>query len=102
MQIKKINRKHLRFNQSKKLGFIKKNVDIAFAAKLQKKTEFEKKRTNRNFMKMWRMKRNEMHVKKITVRKQEKLRIKQIKKLKKQWAFISIEMLQPIADSEAE
>ena len=43
-----------------------------------------------------------MHVKKIAVQKQKKFRIKQIKKLKKQWTFISIKMLQPIADPEAE
>ena len=48
------------------------------------------------------MKRNEMHVKRVIARKQEKFRIKQVKKLKKQQAFISIEMLQSIADSEAE
>ena len=58
---------------------------------MQKKTETEKKRTNRNFMKMWRMKWDEMHVKKVAVRKQEKLRIKQVKELEKQQAFISIE-----------
>ena len=48
------------------------------------------------------MKRNEMHVKKITVQKQKKTRIKQIKKFEKQQVFILIELLQPIHDSEAE
>ena len=43
-----------------------------------------------------------MHVKKITAWKQKKFRIKQIKELKKQQAFISIKMLQPIVDSETE
>ena len=43
-----------------------------------------------------------MHVKKITTRKQEKTRIKQMKKLEKQQVFISIKLLQSIRDSEAE
>ena len=53
-------------------------------------------------MKMWRMERDEMHVKGVAARKQEKTRIKQVKELEKQQAFISIELLQPIPDPEAE
>ena len=49
---KKISRKRLKSDQSKRLGFIKKNVDITLTVKLQKKTDFEKKQTKRNFMKM--------------------------------------------------
>ena len=43
-----------------------------------------------------------MHVKEITARKQKKFGIKQIKKLEKQQAFISIKMFQPIADPDTE
>jgi 1,4-dihydroxy-2-naphthoate octaprenyltransferase len=47
------------------------------------------------------MKRNEMHAKEIIARKNEKARIKQIKKMKKQNVFISMKLMISIADSEA-
>jgi hypothetical protein len=52
-------------------------------------------------MKIWRMKRNEMHAKKIIARKNEKARIKQIKKMKKQNVFIFTKLMIFIADLEA-
>jgi CRISPR/Cas system CSM-associated protein Csm4 (group 5 of RAMP superfamily) len=48
------------------------------------------------------MKRDEMHAKGIIARKNEKARIKQIKKMKKQSVFISMELMTSIADLEAE
>ena len=60
---------------------------------MQKEAEIEKKRTNRNFMKMWRMKRNKMHVKDVAARKQKKFHIKQVKELEKQETFISIKIV---------
>jgi hypothetical protein len=36
----------------------------------------KQKKINANFMKMWRMKRDEMHSKDVTARKAEKSRIK--------------------------
>ncbi len=48
------------------------------------------------------MKRNKMYVKKIIARKNEKARIKQIKKMKKQNAFIFRKLMTSIADLEAE
>jgi hypothetical protein len=48
------------------------------------------------------MKRDEMHAKEIIARKNEKARIKQIKKMKKQSVFISMELMTPNADPEAE
>jgi hypothetical protein len=47
------------------------------------------------------MKRDEMHAKGVIARKNEKARIKQIKKMKKQGVFISTELMISIADSEA-
>jgi hypothetical protein len=46
------------------------------------------------------MKRNEMHAKEIIARKNEKTRIKQIKKMKKQNVFISMKLMIFIADFE--
>jgi 1,4-dihydroxy-2-naphthoate octaprenyltransferase len=48
------------------------------------------------------MKRDEMHAKEIIARKNEKARIKQIKKMKKQNVFISMKLMISIADLEAE
>jgi hypothetical protein len=48
------------------------------------------------------MKRDEMHAKGIIARKNEKARIKQIKKMKKQNVFISMKLIISIADLEAE
>jgi hypothetical protein len=48
------------------------------------------------------MKRDEMHAKGVIARKNEKARIKQIKKMKKQGVFIPTELMTPIADPEAE
>ncbi len=43
-----------------------------------------------------------MHAKEVIARKNEKARIKQIKKMKKQEVFISTELMTPISDPEAE
>jgi hypothetical protein len=47
------------------------------------------------------MKKNEMHAKEIIARKNEKARIKQIKKMKKQNVFISTKLMISIANFEA-
>jgi hypothetical protein len=47
------------------------------------------------------MKKDEMHAKKIIARKNEKTRIKQIKKMKKQNVFIFMKLMTFIADFEA-
>jgi hypothetical protein len=62
----------------------------------------KQKKINVNFMKMWRMKRKEMHSKGVTVRKVEKSRIKQMKEMTKNHLFISVELLQLIHDLEVE
>jgi hypothetical protein len=48
------------------------------------------------------MKRDEMHVKDVLARKNEKLRLKQIKKMTKRDIFISIEIMTLIPDSKIE
>jgi hypothetical protein len=48
------------------------------------------------------MKRDDVHVKKVTARKAEKARIKQMKEMTKNHTFISVELLQLISDLEAE
>ncbi len=52
-------------------------------------------------MKIWRIKRNEMHAKEVIARKDEKTRIKQIKKMKKQSVFIFMKLMIFIFDFEA-
>jgi hypothetical protein len=48
------------------------------------------------------MKRNDVHVKKVTARKAEKVRIKQMKEMTKSHTFIFVELLQLIIDLETE
>jgi hypothetical protein len=48
------------------------------------------------------MKRDKMHAKEVIARKNEKARIKQIKKMTKQSVFISMKLMTSIADLEAE
>jgi hypothetical protein len=49
---------------------------------------------------MWRMKRNEIHVKKIAARKVERDRVKRLKEMSKTLALISIELYDYISDSK--
>jgi hypothetical protein len=51
-------------------------------------------------MKIWKMKKNEMHAKEIIARKNKKARIKQIKKMKKQNVFIFTKLMIFIANLE--
>ncbi len=73
-----------------------------WALKLQKEKDDEKKRIDAQFMRIWRMKRDEMHTKDVAARKAEKARIKQIKERTKNHLFIFVELLQLIHDLEIE
>jgi hypothetical protein len=84
------------------LRLTKKDAKQAIAAKLQKEKDDEKKRVDAQFMRIWRMKRDEMHTKDVAARKVEKARIKQIKEMTKNHLFIPVELLQPIHDPEVE
>jgi hypothetical protein len=68
----------------------------------EKRPLSEKKRIDAQFMKIWQMKRNEMHTKDVTARKAKKARIKQIKEMTKNHLFIFVELLQFIHDLEIE
>ena len=68
--------------------------------KRQKKKILKKKQIENNFMKMWRMKKNDLHIKKIAVKKTEKIRVKQMKKMIKDYAFILLKLLIFIHDSK--
>ncbi len=98
---KKVFRKRLRF-ETDNLKLIKKNAKFIIIAKLQKRKNDEKKRIDALFMKIWRMKRDNMHTKRITARKVEKTRIKQIKEMIKNHLFIFVKLLQSILDLEIE
>ena len=60
---------------------------------MSKKKAMKKKRIENNFMKMWRMKKNDLHIKKIVVKKTKKTRFKQIKKMKKNYVLILSKLL---------
>jgi hypothetical protein len=94
-------RKRLRF-ETDNLRLIKENTKQVIIAKLQKKKDDETKRINAQFMKFWRMKRDDVHTKNVIARKTEKARIKQIKEMIKNHVFISVELLQLIHDLEVE
>jgi hypothetical protein len=98
---KKFFRKRLRF-ETDNLRLIKENAKRVIIAKLQKEKSDEKKRIDDQFMKIWRMKRDEMHTKNVVVRKAEKACIKQIKEMTKNHFFIFVELLQLIHDLEIE
>ncbi len=80
----------------------KENAKQAIVAKLQKKKDDKKKRVDAQFMRIWRMKRDEVHTKDVIVRKVEKVRIKQVKEMTKNHLFMFIELLQFIHDLEIE
>ncbi len=98
---KKFSRKRL-YPETGDLGLTKEDAERAIAAKFQKEQDIEQKKINANFMKMWRMERDEMHAKGVAARKAEKARIKQVKEMTKNRLFIPVELLQPIHDPEAE
>ncbi len=98
---KKFFRKRLRF-ETDNLRLIKENAKQIILAKLQKEKDDEKKRVDAQFMKFWRMKRDDVHAKDVIARKTKKARIKQIKEITKSRFFISVELLQLIDDLEVE
>lgn len=57
---------------SGKLSLIKEDAKLALTARLQKEKDLEKRRLDISFMKMWRMGRDDMHVKGVAARKAEK------------------------------
>ncbi len=83
-------------------GLTKEDAEQAIAEKQQKEAETERRKDYNNMMRIWRMRRDEMHAKGVIARKNEKARIKQIKEMKKQDVFIPTELMTPISDPEAE
>ena len=100
---KATSRKRLKSNQSLSggLGLIKEDAERAIAEKQLKKKEAEKRKSHNNFMKMWRMERDQKHVEGVAARKDEKARVKNIKDLMKQEKPIPGHLLTPIEDPEA-
>ncbi len=90
-----------RLHESNVKELTKENAEQTIAKKQQKETKTKRRKEYNNMMRIWRMKRDEMHAKEIIARKNEKARIKQIKKMKKQSVFISTKLMTLIANSEA-
>ncbi len=101
MHEKKFARKRLRA-ESNNLGLTKEDAKQALINKLAKEKALNKKRSDAQFMKMWRMERDDIHIKRIAARKAEKARIKNLKELQKNINIIPDEMFWPISDLEAE
>ncbi len=90
-----------RFNAANVKELTKKDVEQTIAKKQKKEAKTERRKEYNNMMKIWRMKRDEMHAKEIIARMNEKARIKQIKKMKKQNVFIFTKLMIFIANLEA-
>ena len=70
---KTISRKRLRTNlTSGGLRLTKKAAERAIAEKQHKKKEADKRRIRNNFMRIWRMERDQKHLERVTARKKEK------------------------------
>lgn len=70
------------------------------AAKRRKEEALEKKQAENNFMKFWRMERDDLHMKRVAARKAKKARLKQVKELMKGYVPIPSELENPIHDPE--
>ncbi len=93
------SRKRLNAADVKKLT--KEDAEQTIVKKQQKEAKTERRKEYNNMMKIWRMKKDEIHAKEIIARKNEKARIKQIKKMKKQNVFIFTKLMIFIANFEA-
>ncbi len=93
------SRKRLHESNVKKLT--KEDAEQTIAKKQQKETKTKRRKEYNNMMRIWRMKKDEMHAKEVIARKNEKARIKQIKKIKKQSVFIFTKLMIFIANFEA-
>ena len=87
-------RKRLRttFFIDKGLGFIKKNAMRMLINKQRKKIEAEKKKKHNQFMRNWRMKKNNVHAKNIIVRKTKKIASNE-SKISRNEKFIYLSMI---------
>ena len=97
---RKFSRKRLR-PESGKLGLTKEDAEHALTMKLQHEKKAEKKRVDNKFMKIWRMERDEIHVKGMAARKAERDRVKLLKEMTKTLNPIPIELYEAISDPEA-
>jgi hypothetical protein len=88
--------------ESGNLRLIKEDAELALTSKFEKEQIMKKKRADAQFMKLWRMKRDDIHAKGVAARRAEKTRIKQLKELQKNINIIPDEMFQLISDPEAE
>ncbi len=58
------------------MRLIKEDAKLAMIEKLSQEKVLEQKKIDANFMRMWRMKRDDVHSKDIKARKAEKARLK--------------------------
>ena len=95
-----MSRKRLR-PETGRLRITTEDAKQVIAIRLQQDQEAEEKRANNSFLKLWRIERDEMHVKGLAARKAERDRVKQLKEMQKMLGPIPIEMYEKIPDSEA-
>ncbi len=90
------SRKRLQTSHVRELT--KEDAEQTIEKKQQKEAKTERRKEYNNLTKIWRMKRDEMHAKEVIARKDEKTRIQQIKKMKKQNVFIFMKLMISIVD----
>jgi hypothetical protein len=83
------------------LGLTKEQADQVIAQKMKKEKGIQEKKEHGTFMKQWRMERDAKYAEGVIVRKQEKVRIRQVKELMGQGLTIAPELLTPIPNPEA-
>ena len=84
------------------LGITKKDALKAIANKREKEDKTARKRKHNNFMRIWRMKRNELQAKRVITRKAKKARLKRVKDCTKRGVEVSEEDVALITDLEME
>lgn len=81
------------------LGLTKKKGLRDYCQKKKAEKEEAKKQYNA-FMKLWPIEKDVKHVEGVAVRKEKKACLQEIKKLRKQGSFVSLELLESILDPE--
>ena len=94
--------KRIRSAYSEASGLTKEGAERVIAEKKEKEEREERRKEHNNYMRIWRIERNAIHIKGVAARKDERVRQKQVKELDRQGVIIPIDKLTPIEDPEAE
>ena len=101
MLYKATSRKRIRSIYSEASGLTKEDAERVIAEKQEKEEREERIKKHNNYMRIWRMERNAIHIKGVAAGKDERVRQKQVKELNRQGVIIPVDKLTPIQDPEA-